>query len=540
MDQELWGRSLQEWEENHKRHVPLWFDEAIWGHRLYDQATPELIFLEFLNIVAFFERTGTEEFRDNSYIGMKSLLLRFLVFNNPVLKEAWDKPVEERWPFFKKRICEHWNSLNYDKNREPSYFNYLQDNFQDFGKFFELIKLLQANAIEFLSNKRWTSQFLFPFCEKTLFLDLSCKDGYSPDRRFFGRTGELVFLMLQRSGCWDEIKAKLHDQIFDNSVSHIQRWNQAIQLLIPPDYDESTDQTKDVDIGYYPYDEHPLCVQFGKDLLALLDSGMPEYDALPYLADWIAFYVGHYFLAASQDDFFVPVEGADSPKLVTYFIEIQSRSNDLIRKLSVKQYKINDSLSEDRVKRELEWFVDQQELQQLVMANDPNAVLDHLNKQGWVGRKGEMEKLRKSFKPSDSADKKKRDIKNLLSEHRDKILKRHGQHLANIHAISFKGCGLATKRGTNQYRYAPTDSFIKTMILANVTKRMEYSNFVNQLFNKYGFVIGKTEAQLVENNQDLSLFDMNEDRFKRRLQSLGFLRVLSDDCSFVINRYRDQ
>ena len=31
----------------------MWIDEAIWGHRMYDEQTPWLIYLEFLNVFVY-------------------------------------------------------------------------------------------------------------------------------------------------------------------------------------------------------------------------------------------------------------------------------------------------------------------------------------------------------------------------------------------------------------------------------------------------------------------------------------------------------
>ena len=49
---------------NHRspyRTVEIWLDEAIWGHRIYDQPTPELILLELLNVVDSLLRSHRED-----------------------------------------------------------------------------------------------------------------------------------------------------------------------------------------------------------------------------------------------------------------------------------------------------------------------------------------------------------------------------------------------------------------------------------------------------------------------------------------------
>src|SRR3972149_6616720 len=70
----------------------MWVDEAIWGHRLYDEQLPWMVFLEFLNVFhcenekarAFEEPNGFNTLR---YRAAHRLYLRNILFNNPHLVE---------------------------------------------------------------------------------------------------------------------------------------------------------------------------------------------------------------------------------------------------------------------------------------------------------------------------------------------------------------------------------------------------------------------------------------------------------------------
>jgi hypothetical protein len=97
--------------------------------------------------------------------------------------------------------------------------------------------------------------------------------------------------------------------------------------------------------------------------------------------------------------------------------------------------------------------------------------------------------------------------------------------------------GLVSKRGTNRLRYAPTDALLKTLVLANVSRRMEYKEFLDVLFARYGFVIGEREAEQVLSHEDFEkkAFQTNSHRLEQRLGSLGMLRRLSDACAYVQN-----
>ncbi|MEH7778125.1 hypothetical protein V7400_18875, partial [Bacillus altitudinis] len=41
------------------RKLDFWVDEAIWGHRLYDEQTPWLCFMEFLGVLSAEYQKGT-------------------------------------------------------------------------------------------------------------------------------------------------------------------------------------------------------------------------------------------------------------------------------------------------------------------------------------------------------------------------------------------------------------------------------------------------------------------------------------------------
>ena len=76
--------------EDEPRFVPdFWVDEAIWGHRLHDEQTPWLAFLEFLVVLDAEEREGRglRETTPNtlSYSPPQRLWLRNVLFNNPRL-----------------------------------------------------------------------------------------------------------------------------------------------------------------------------------------------------------------------------------------------------------------------------------------------------------------------------------------------------------------------------------------------------------------------------------------------------------------------
>ena len=70
----------------------MWVDEAIWGHRFYDEQLPWLVFLEFLNVFQYESDQGRvfEEVAGMNtlkYRAAHRLYLRNILFNNPHLTE---------------------------------------------------------------------------------------------------------------------------------------------------------------------------------------------------------------------------------------------------------------------------------------------------------------------------------------------------------------------------------------------------------------------------------------------------------------------
>jgi hypothetical protein len=99
------------------------------------------------------------------------------------------------------------------------------------------------------------------------------------------------------------------------------------------------------------------------------------------------------------------------------------------------------------------------------------------------------------------------------------------------------GCGLASKRGTNRYRYAPTDELLRALVLANVTSPMEETAFLRHIHARYRMVIGPTEAkgELLSYLFDETDFKKNRDRLAQHLIGMGLAQRMSDACTYIIN-----
>jgi hypothetical protein len=118
-------------------------------------------------------------------------------------------------------------------------------------------------------------------------------------------------------------------------------------------------------------------------------------------------------------------------------------------------------------------------------------------------------------------------------------MKRHRQHVANIHRNYGREIGLVSKRGTVKLRYAPTDALLKTLLFANIEKRTELHQFLERLHSRYGIIFSDKQAEQVlpKGDFDKKSFQANSRRLEQRLGSLGVLKRLSDGCAYVVNPY---
>ena len=118
-------------------------------------------------------------------------------------------------------------------------------------------------------------------------------------------------------------------------------------------------------------------------------------------------------------------------------------------------------------------------------------------------------------------------------------MKRHRQHVANIHRNYGREIGLVSKRGTVKLRYAPTDALLKTLLFANIEKRTELHQFLERLHSRYGIIFSDKQAEQVlqKGEFDKKAFQANSRRLEQRLGSLGVLKRLSDGCAYVVNPY---
>lgn len=490
----------------------FWVDEAIWGHRLHDEQSPWLTFLEFLTVLLAEHDAGRALREDRlnslSYRPQLQLHLRNLVFNNPhvMTVRALDRPDEAAWALWLEKMAETAGGID-----KPD-FSYLRDRFETFEDFAAVLGFLQGSAIEGSSNKRWSSKFVFPFGRHSLYEDVNVKPGgsVSNDRRFFARTGELLYLMLARSAHADELRALLVTRFLENPAPY-DRMAEALQGA--PQFAKAERAG-----AYLPCSRHDAFDRLGEDWRAILRLPIPAHDAIPHLVTMAGLNLILYQLDRARE-----LLGYGPFSLVC---EIVSPKKSVVRDLSADSYHHNNLLPLQAMERYIRRITETGEWLEALASDDPSLnALDILQREfSW---------------PEGDDEETGAGPQAFVEELVERATVRHKQHVGKIHMTWARAIGLSSRRSSRRVRYAPTDRLLKTLVVACVDDRLEFKDFLALLFQRYGFVIGDAQArQFIDaGTADQEDFSDNAHRLEERLASLGLLKRLSDSCAYVENPY---
>ncbi len=495
--------------DNFDQSSSMWVDEAIWGHRLHDEQSPWLVLLEFLNVFyyeldkgrAFNEQNGMNTL---NYRTVHRLYLRNILFNNPHLAEIKLKSSnnDHKWT--------EW--FKYMKNPTGialPQFDYLREHFNEFDDFCEILSMIRSTCLEVNSNKRWTSKFVFPYGVNCLYEDLD-SNAATNDRRFFGRTGEILYLMLCRAKGKFELLSLLKQRLSEFNST----WNTIIKCLQPKE--ESTLSSERAN-AFLPYEEHPCFDDLASDWLAIMRLNIPGFDIFPHLVNLAGLHLLRYQL-------FISWQLLKKNNPLSLVCELVAPKRTLVREISCEQYQANNLLPGQAIEKFISNVEESDEWREALDSSDAFERCRRLliDKVHWG----------KDYEGTNNPVA-------LISSLRQAAMKRHRQHVANIHRNYGRDIGLVSKRGTIKLRYAPTDTLLKTLLFTNVPKRLELHQFLERLRRRYGLIFSDKEAEQVlqKGDFDKKAFQANSHRLEQRLSSLGFLRRLSDGCAYVINPY---
>jgi hypothetical protein len=247
---------------------------------------------------------------------------------------------------------------------------------------------------------------------------------------------------------------------------------------------------------------------------------MPGYDVIPHLVDLLGLHVLLYKLRCAQ-------MWASPTSPLQLVLEIIAPRRTTIRDLATETYLANNLRSREAIDAYLREVVDQ--------SPEWTSALQHADAFGEAYRV----LLRKVAWPDPDMDEYSgpQTPDGLRSVLQSAAHRRHAGHLANVHARYAHEIGLASRRGTRRVRYAPNDQILRSLVFANVERRMEFQQFLSALHERYGFVIGHRQAGtfIDQGQSDQKSFEDNARRLELRLASLGLLRRLSDACAYIEN-----
>lgn len=495
------------------RDENMWLEEAHYGHRLWDQQSPWLVFLEFLCVADYAHRTGVlfneahSKYSTFHYLGYGRIHLRNILFNNEQrLARAARSNGDSNSAW---RVWLDWMEANaHGLDAGQRDFGYLRKRFDSFQDFATLVGALRSCAVEGEANKRWSSRFIFPFGPAAIYEDRTIKAADRTERDYvnFGRSGELLYLMLARSRHRAELAELLPRRVLDGN----NKWNHLVRQL-QPDVEEAGQRRGTP--TYLPYDSHPVFDLIAEDWLALLRLDLPGFDVVPFLVLSGTFGLLLYQLHTSAQ-----LLNRPSPPMIC---EIVAPRKGLVRELSIECYEENAASSLEAIGAVIERVVEDP---QWSLPGPPIEVLtrrrDVLQRFFWWKDEG----------PGSDPD-------DLLRQFRQEAKDRHRRHFGQVHRSFGRGVGLVSRRGTNRFRYAPTDALLKCLIYANVGRRTEFGELLDRLYRRYGLVFGEREASAARSDMDKKPFQQNANRLEHRLGSLGLVKRLSDACAYVENPY---
>lgn len=471
------------------QHVP--YIEYIWGHRFRTDQTPMLVLLELMcvienqiqakkngNINKIFSPRNTQLY----FSHRRNLKLRRLLYQNENLESIYNQSKTED---------EKWNlQIEYLRQEESKIFSFsdediehLKKGFNSFDDYYNSINILNSLTYDPLSNKRWTSRFVFPINKEFIWCDFNyIKE--SEDRRFFARGGEIVYLMLCRAD--KNIREKL-EVLFENWVQPVSNdaFTKLAQTLVREEERIPLEESKRKSLGFLPYSKMEVFNTLASDLVQVLShSQVQQLDKIKILSDLIGYHVGNYIYTVGSK-----VVGNNE---VNYIAEVLTKTTNSIRKASIQSV----SVQRNRLKQALYKKID---------------------------------KISESYEMSDiTKNEEKKEAETYLSD-----------YISGYPQVCFRHIGFSSRKNTRSYRYVMTESFLHSLVITVLgnEKRIEFKEFVNILRERYKIYIDK---QTIYNN-DVLQSDLNRNlkSLSHLLYQMGMLRHLSDACSYVINPYSE-
>lgn len=497
--------------------------ELIHGHRFMQEQEPFMIVLETLAVCAD-RPLGSVQPKPDAHEAFHYALpqrrkMRFLLFQDRHLEQVVEDssiPEHEKWPEWKTRVNAQFGEGQRDPGAGTGHdaFGYLDGPFsRDIHALHQAVRLLQSRELDVMHNRRWTSRFLAVTGPDMICTDMrEARGSWTADRRFFGRGGELVYLMLNRSLLASGLKRLIHERLLseDDPMNRI-----AHALSDPADTSASNTQ-----IGYLPHLTLSAYDRLAEDWHnILLCDRLPEGHLLEPLFRITGLNLVVYLAERAQDE-------VGAQKAIPIVADLTDGGNQQLR----EEAKVHLNLHRDAANRAVRAFVERVlgDCDRWKMArerSDPGLAKQAL-KDRFGFTKGE-EQRGNAATPEQQLE--------AFIEH---ALQRDKNNIYKYLLPLAKASGLATSRQRVGPWFALDDGMLFALVLANVTHTIELRDFVAQLYKRYGLIIGPEEARDAFGRIQVERYEANLAALEVRMTRLALTQRLSDDCAFVTNPYR--
>ncbi|MCR4266769.1 hypothetical protein [Nitratireductor sp. ZSWI3] len=512
----------------------MWVQEAIFGHRFVEEQLPYILVLEVLAICSalqlgddgrpyesmriFNHNVSAADEHENFIVPVtKSAALRYVLFKDRSLERVAKDPTLSPNERMSQWIAELNSGFrNEVRASAPINFEFLRKSFGDrFEDARQAVRILQGLEIDVLNNRRYTSRFLVPRGANLILNDVDPK--FVADRMFFGRGGEMVYLMLNRSSKADKLALAIKNHFLVNKDPV----NKIAAKFIP----DGSDRTTGGQIGYLPKRHHPAYDRMGEDWLSILElDRLPTPQKFEPLFRITALNLMRYFAERAQ-------VVAGNEKVDPIPLDMLGGRDANLRDVSKSYLRRHRQVIEDAVEAFIrEKIASAPAWQAALRQPDPAMrsaqaleVVQRAFSAGKWGAKSEAQR-----KPEDWLNAFIHDAK-----------RRSRNNISTMVSPLGTNSGFVVARRSAGTWFASSDDFLEALVLAVVKEPKTIGAFLEELYERYGFVIGPVQSReaFAVPPCDISSFEENVRAFERRLTGLGYVKRLSDDCAFVSNVY---
>jgi len=476
------------------------FIEHTWGHRFRTDQTPMLLLFELMCVIENqYQAKNAGKIKsifspENDALHFnhsRNFKLRILLYQNEILETLFHSSLtdDEKW----EKQFDFLRNLGNDLfDFTDNDIDHIKKNFTSFENFYNVIRILSSITFDPLSNKRWTSKFVFPISREYIWCDYDNIKG-SEDRRFFSRGGELLYLMMCRSS--NDLRIELERLFIDWIDDEDNSYSRLAKSLVCNEERHPIDRPKN--LGYLPYSNMQCFETLSEDIVKTLKLPLEKLDKVKILADMTGFHTGNYILTIGE-----MYSGSLDNIIETsphYIAEVLTKSTNSIRKTSIQSI----STQRNKLKRSL-----------------GNRVPDLFD-----------------ACCDETEDKTERD--NLLNESSSNAEKYLADHILGYPHVCFRAIGFVSRKNTRSYRYVISEDFLHSLVITLLgnEKRLELKKFTKALQHRYSIFID----QAPDHNYEILQSDLNRNakNLASLLYQMGMLRHLSDACSYVVNPYME-